>query len=462
MAKAAKTDTATVRGKVRVVRGQVAEVEITSKDRPILHEVLEATTDPSIKLEVYYQTEGTVMCVILADNNGIYRGMEVVGTGQELQVPVGDGLLGRVINLFGEPQDNLGELKTKEHRSIYQRSPVLAEIKGDYELLETGIKAIDFLTPFVKGGKTGFIGGAGVGKTILLTELIHNVTVRHEGVSVFAGVGERIREGQELFQRLKEVKVMDNTVLVLGQMNERAAIRSRVGLAAATLAEHYRDQGREVLFFIDNMFRFVQAGNEVATLLGTLPSEQAYQATLQSEVSYLEDRLISNEKGSITSVQTVYVPSDDVSDPGVNAVVSFLDTAVVLSRASAQMGLYPPVDIVSSSSTAVSRGLVSEQHKDLLTIFRQLLERYNKLSRIVAIVGETELSGADRLTFNRAKKIINFMTQPFFSTEAQTGRPGVYVDREAMLGDIASILAGAMDNVPAEKLLYIGSLKDIK
>lgn len=450
------------RGKVVGVRGQVAEVEITSEIHPTLREVLVCPTDSEVKLEVCYQSDNIITCVILSDDVKIYRGMEVAGTGDSLHFPVGDKLLGRVVNLFGEAQDGMEAIKKETDWPIYRTENTVVTASGDYELLETGIKAIDFLTPFLKGGKIGFVGGAGVGKTVLLAELMHNITIKQSGVAIFAGVGERIREGQELYQRLRESGVMDKTLLVLGQMNESAAVRSRVAMAAVTAAEYFRDRGENVLFFLDNMFRFVQAGNEVATLLGTLLSEQAYQATLQSEIGLIEDRLVSNSKGAITSVQTVYVPSDDVSDPGVNAVVSFLDTAVVLSRGTAQMGLYPPIDISVSTSTAISRGLISDRHKDILMAFRQLLDKFEKLSRVVAIVGESELSASDRLMYIRTRKIINYLTQPFFATEIQTGKPGVYVDRETTINDIADILSGTVDNFPPEKLLYIGTLKDLK
>ncbi|MBI3887673.1 F0F1 ATP synthase subunit beta [Candidatus Microgenomates bacterium] len=461
-------------GKVKTLKGQVAEVEIVSEVQPRLHEILIDESDPGTKLEVCFQSEASTMCVVLSESSKIYRGTKLVGTGQELQVPVGQELLGRVINLFGVPQDGRAEVKTTKTAPIYKDPSGLVTGGGEKKLLETGIKAIDFLTPFIKGGKIGFIGGAGVGKTILLTELMHNVTMRNgvndsdtdkngpKEMSVFAGVGERIREGQELFQRLQVAGVMKNTVLILGQMNEGASVRYRVALAGATLAEYFRDEGKDVLFFVDNMFRFVQAGNEVSTLLGILPSEQAYQATLQSEISYLQDRLISGDKGSITSIETIYVPSDDITDPGVNAIVSFLDTAVVLSRNAAQVGLYPPIDILNSTSTAISRNLITTRHLNMLMAFRELMEKHEKLSRIVAIVGEGELSASDRMMFNRTKKIINYLTQPFFTTEIHTGRKGVYVDRETTINDIADILSGSVDKYPAERLLYIGTLKDLK
>ena len=378
-------------------------------------------------------------------------------------MPGSGSVLGRVINLFGEPQDGQGPISFSNRLPIYSKTPPLNVVKGGTDILETGIKAMDFLTPFLRGGKIGFIGGAGVGKTILMTELIHNITVIHPGVSVFAGVGERIREGQELYKRLVESGVMKNTVMILGQMNEDAAVRFRVALGATAIAEYFRDQEKkDVLFFIDNMFRFVQAGNEVATLLGTTPSEQAYQATMQTEVSNLEDRLVSTEGGSITSIQTIYVPSDEVTDAGVNTIMSFLDTAVVLSRSVAQMGLYPPVDIYQSSSSTLSKNMIGEEHYQTLTAFQQSLDRYQKLSHIVAIVGESELSPSDQLLYNRVKKIIHYLTQPFFVTEVHTARKGVYVAKKDTVADIALILAGRLDQVQPEKLLYIGALKDTK
>ncbi len=460
MAKDAKQ---VVNGKIVQVKGQVVAVEITSEAKPARAELLVCPDNSGASIEVYYQSEDITMCIILSEGNKkIKRGDTVCGTDEQLQIGLGNELLNRVVNLFGEAQDGGEPVKFETKRSIYQKKTSLTSISGGYEILETGIKAIDFLTPFLRGGKTGFIGGAGVGKTILLTELMHNVTVRHKGVAVFAGVGERIREGQELFVRLGEAKVMDRTAMILGQMNENAAVRYRVALAGTTMAEYFRDQGNEVMFFIDNMFRFVQAGNEMATLLGTLPSEQAYQATLQSEVSALEDRLVSTRDGTITSVQTVYVPADDVSDPGVSAVLSFLDTAIVLSRSAAQTGMYPPIDMQNSTSTAISRNLIGARHQDMLRAFRQLLDKYDKLRRIVAIVGEGELSAADRLMYTRTRKILNYLTQPFFSTEVHTGRKGVYIERETAINDIADIMSGSVDQVPAEKLMYIGALKDLE
>lgn len=451
------------KGTVTTINNQVAKVQIETEDLPGLFEILTSPQDQNVRLEVFYQTRQEVACLILSDHKTLFRGMPVQGTGTDLKIPVGKEVLGRAMNLFGEALDGKGKISSKVTSSIYSKTTPLNIVKGSFEVLPTGIKAIDFLTPFIKGAKIGFIGGAGVGKTILITELLHNITLRYQGVSIFAGVGERIREGEELLTRLSELKVLPRVGLVFGQMNETAAVRFRVALAAATLAEYFRDQGKQdVLFFIDNMFRFIQAGNEVAALLGTTPSEQAYQVTLQREISDLEDRLVSTVNGSVTSIQTIYVPSDELTDPGVAAITTFLDSSIVLSRQAASMGLYPPIDLAASSSAAISKTYLGAEHFNTLTLFQLLLENYNKLSHIVSIVGEAELSPEDQILYQRTKKIINFLTQPFFVTEAQTGRRGVYVPRETAVQDIKLILSGRLDNVPAEKFLYIGSLKEAR
>lgn len=456
------------KGIITSVNGQIATIEIDGDVFPELFEILAAPSDPSVILEVFSQSELSIFVQILSNPDKLFRGMQVVGTGSDLRIPVGLAVLGRVIDLFGTPKDSGKAIATDKKNSIYSKAPSLNIVQSTYQVLETGIKAIDFLTPIQKGGKVGFIGGAGVGKTILLTELMHNITLKREEqtkpvYSVFAGVGERIREGQELVQRLQESGVLPKTILVLGQMNENAAIRFRVALAAAAQAEYFRDEMKsDVLFFIDNMFRYVQAGAEVATLLGTIPSEQAYQATLQTEVATLEDRLIPTGNGAITSFQNVYVPADEISDAGVVAVMSLLDNAIVLSRSVAQKGIYPPIDLFQSSSSTASKSFLGEVHFKALTEFQKILENYNKLSHIVAIVGEEELSPENRILYNRTKKIINYLTQPFFMTEKQTGKKGVYVSRETTVKDIAIILSGSLDNIPAEKFMYIGSMADAK
>ncbi len=447
------------KGVVIRVKSQVAKVSIESKTLPALHEILTSPQDPDVKLEVFLQSSTAVSCLILSNPENLYRGMAVTGTGTDLKIPVGKGVLGRAINLFGQVQDNKGAVESKVFQSIYSKTPPLSTIKTTTEILETGIKAVDFLTPILKGAKVGFIGGAGVGKTILMTELIHNITLKTDGVAVFAGVGERIREAKELYQRLEDLKALPQVALVMGQMNENAAVRFRAAMAAVTIAEYFRDmQKKDVLFFIDNMFRFVQAGNELSAILGITPSESSYQATMQREISTLEDRLVSTINGSITSIQTVYVPSDDLSDPAVSAIMSFMDSAIVLSREALQRGIYPPIDLFSSTSTALSKVYLGEDHFEALTLFQRILENYRKLSHIVAIVGESELTGEDQILFNRTKKIINYLTQPFFVTEGQTGKKGVYVPKSTTIKDIKSILNGTLDNIPPEKFLYIGSL----
>lgn len=461
------SDISQVRGSIISINGQIAEVEIETENFPSLYEILTCPEDPTVIMEVFSEGKASISCLVLSSPDKLFRSMKVVGTGSDLKIPVGKNILGRVIDLFGNARDKGGPIppppKT-DRVSIYAKAPSLNIVKTGYEILETGIKAIDFLTPIQRGGKVGFVGGAGVGKTILLTELLHNVTGKRQNVySVFAGVGERIREGQELHQRLKESGVLPKTIIILGQMNENAAIRFRVALAAAAQAEYFRDVVKsDVLFFIDNMFRFVQAGNEVATLLGTIPSEQAYQATLQTEINTLEDRLIPTENGTITSFQNIYVPADEITDAGVNAIMSLLDTSIVLSRSIAQKGIYPPIDLLQSTSATLNKAFLGEEHFSALTQFQQLLTNYDRLSHIVAIVGEAELSPENRLLYNRAKKIINYFTQPFFMTESQSGKKGAYVTKDTAVKDIVKILSGNLDNIPAEKFMYIGSLKEAR
>lgn len=460
--KSNKTDKTTIPvGQITTVKGHIVEVDVQYDYLPSMGEILTSTENPSVRLEVYAFSNNSIYTLLLSEPFDIYRTMEIVTTGQPLTVPVGPKILGRAINLFGEVEDTKGELEAESYIPIYSSPPTFNILKNSSEVLDTGIKVIDFISPFLKGGKIGFVGGAGVGKTVLITEIIHNITQKNQGVSIFAGIGERIREGQELYQRLEDSKTLANTALVLGQMNENAIIRFRVASAAVALAEYFRDvQKKDVLFFLDNIYRFVQAGNEVATLLGTIPSEQGYQATLQTELANLEERLTSTTNASITSIQTIYVPSDEMSDPGVTSTISYFDSIIVLSRSIAQLGLYPPVDLQQSSSSVIAPVFIGDEHHDVLSKFQETLSKYNQLSRIVAIIGESELSNDDRVAFARAKKLINYMTQPFFVTESQTGKPGKYLTRAETVADIKSILEGKLDNVSDEKLLNIGSLKD--
>ncbi|MBI2590559.1 MAG: F0F1 ATP synthase subunit beta [Candidatus Blackburnbacteria bacterium] len=449
------------KGTIRSVTGQTAVVTITSSTLPQSGEIACVPKSPEIRLEVLARIDTEATCLILSESNSLLvRGQKVEGTGKPLSIPVGKQVLGKMINLFGESSD--GETNFDLFAPIYSPAPSFSLAANPTEILETGIKVIDFAMPIPRGGKVGVVGGAGVGKTVLLTEIILNIISRQKAYTVFAGIGERIREAQELFQRLKNLKVLDKSSLVIGQMHENAATRFRIAQAAATIAEHFRDKGTDVLFFADNMFRFVQAGSEVSQILGEIPSEQFYQASLQNQVAEIEDRLVSTEDAAITSVQTVYVPADDFSDPAVSAIMSFLDTVIVLSRSNAQLDLHPPVDLLQSSSSFVKRQTLGDRHFEVYTRFNTLLASYVRLSHIAQIVGEEELGAADRLTFKRTKKVINYLTQPFFATESQTGRKGVHVKRDDTVADIETILDGKLDAIEDEKLKYIGTLKEAR
>ncbi len=449
-------------GRIKSIQGQIVRVDIETETPPEITEILVCKEDPDVRLEVYAYTQNSILCLSLSQNYKIFRNMPLYTTKHPILFPVGNEVLGRVLNLYGDPQDNKGALNAKQKLSIYGKPPPLSTLKHDTTIQQTGIKALDFLAPFLKGSKIGLIGGAGVGKTVLITEIIHNITKEHQGVSVFAGIGERIREGQELVKSLDEAKVLANIAVILGEMSENAAIRFRVANAATTLAEYFRDnEKKDVLLFFDNIYRFVQAGSELANLIGTIPSELGYQASLQTELGSIEERLVPTINGAITSIQAIYVPSDDFSDPGVASVMSYLDAVVALSRNVAQLGLYPSVDLLKTSSALLSSPVyIGEEHYHLITRFQQVIARYNELSRISAILGESELSAEDQITFKRARKLTNYMTQPFFVTESQTGKKGAYVAREQIIADVKTILSGQIDALPDEKLLYIGSLKD--
>lgn len=450
-------------GIVVAVEGQIVRIEYDTAVSPDFYEILTSPENSSVRLEVFlFKDQGLLYCLSLSHRGLLYRGMKVVSTRQTIQIPVGQQVLGRVMNLFGEAQDTGKSLSHIPTKSIYKQTTSHTLVKTTTEIVESGIKVVDFFTPFLKGGKIGFVGGAGVGKTVLLTELLRNITTNHEGVSVFAGIGERIREGHELWKYLEAEGTLKKTVMILGQINENAAVRFRVAWAATTIAEYFRDlEKKDVLFFVDNVFRFLQAGNELSALMETLPSELGYQATLESEISEFENRLVTTENGSITSIQNIYVPADELTDPSVAAIMSYIDSVVVLSRDIASRGLYPAVDAIRSSSSFIQADIVGKDHYQTVTEAREILSEYNRLSRIVAIVGENELSAKDQLTYQRGKKILHYMTQPFFSTQNQTGRPGVFVPRQNTIQDVRKILAGKLDIIPPEKLLYIGKLDDI-
>ncbi len=452
-------------GRIRGVRGQIVEVAYDSNEiLPKFFEVLTSPENEKIKLEVYaYSNDNMLYCLSLTKRSFLFRDMPIVTTGGPLKIPVGDTVLGRVFNLFGNPVDNKGPLENVQWIPIYKEQGKGEDVVTSQEIIETGIKQLDFFTPFVKGGKIGFVGGAGVGKTVLQTELLHNITFRHEGVSMFAGIGERIREGHELMKSLEDSKVISRVALIFGQMNENAIVRFRTAWAAATLAEYFRDvQKKDVLLFADNVYRFIQAGAEVSAVLGSIPSELGYQATLETEISNFENRLVSTSNGSITSCQTVYVPADELSDVGVAAILSHLDAQVILSRDRASRGFYPPIDALVSSSSTLNKRVVGDKHYEMATRALEALNNHQRLSRIVAIVGEAELSPADQQVYQRAKKLINYMTQPFFTTESQTAKKGVFVERLTVVEDVEAILGGTVDNVPDDKFMYIGSLKEAK
>jgi F-type H+/Na+-transporting ATPase subunit beta len=452
-------------GRVRGVRGQIVEVAFEDTDNlPKFFEVLTSPQNNKIKLEVYaYGRDNTLFCLSLTKRRYLVRDMAIVSTGGPLKVPVGDAILGRVFNLFGDPVDNKGSIDHVQWQGIFRDQGQVGNVITSQEILETGIKQIDFFTPFVKGGKVGFVGGAGVGKTVLQTELLHNITFKHEGVSIFAGIGERIREGHELMKALETSKVISRVAMVFGQMNDNSIIRFRIAWAAATLAEYFRDvQKKDVLLFADNVYRFVQAGAEVSSVLGSIPSELGYQATLETEISNFENRLVSTESGSITSCQTVYVPADDLSDVGVAAILSHLDAQVILSRDRASRGFYPPIDPLLSMSGSLNPRVVGQHHYEIATKALEVLTSHQRLSRIVAIIGEAELSPGDQLVYQRAKKLYNYMTQPFFTMEGQSSRKGAYVDREMTVTDVEAIITGKLDKVSEDKMMYISTLAEAK
>lgn len=463
--KHAPIPTPTFKGRVRAVRGQIVEVSYDETEGlPRFYDILTSPEKPKLRLEVYaYSDDNSLFCLSLTKRSELYRNMPIVSTGAPLQVKAGKAVLGRVYNLFGDPVDNKGEIKNPDLKSIYHDTSIPIEVITSQEILESGIKQIDFLTPFVKGGRIGFVGGAGVGKTVLMTELLHNITYKHDGLSIFAGIGERIREGHELMKELEASGVIDRVALIFGQMNENAIIRFRIAWAASSLAEFYRDNmKKDVLFFADNVYRFIQAGAEVSAVLGSIPSELGYQATLETEISNFENRLVSTTSASITSVQTVYVPADELSDVGVSAILSHLDAQVILSRDRASRGFYPPIDPLISTSNTLNKRVVGDEHYDVATRALELLNNHQRLSRIVAIVGEAELSPYDQLIYQRAKKLINYMTQPFFTTEKQTGKKGEQVERMDTVHDVAAIMSGKCDSIPPEKFMYIGSIASAK
>lgn len=450
------------KGRIISIQGNVVKIEFFGQDL-MLGEILIPEENPDIQLEVVdIQNRHIISCLSLGRVEDLHRGMEVKRTLKVFEIPVGKKLLGRAVDIFGRPIDNLPLFEFEEKRSIYQHSPSYKEIILKNELIETGIKIIDFFCPLIKGGKIGIFGGAGLGKTVLLLELMHNVAFYRKGILIFAGIGERIREAQELYETLKDLGILPSSVLVLGQMDESAAIRAKAGFVAATIAEYFRDlKKREIFFFIDNIYRFLQAGNELSTLLGGLPSEGGYQPTLDSEIGRLEERLVANENASLTSVQAIYVPADDMTDPGVQAAIPYFDSFVVFAREIYQEGRYPAIDILSSSSSLINPVILGNEHYQTLLEAKKILERYEEIRRIVAIVGESELSFEDRLVYHRAKKILNFMTQNFFVVSDQTGKRGQYVRKEKTIEGVRAILEGKLDKVDDSKLIDLEDVSQL-
>lgn len=452
-------------GKVISVKGQIVEVEFMN-DKPRIHDVLIAVDDPTIKLEVYTSaTSNSFFCLALTTVTKLHHGSSVVSSGQPIKVPVGNEMLGRVVDSLGEPQDGQGPINAKESKPIIAQGLTFSSVTIPKEIMETGIKAVDFFTPIVKGGKIGLFGGAGVGKTVLLSEVIHNIVILHpeENVSVFTGVGERTREGEELFETMKESKVMQGVTLIYGSMGENPALRFRTAFTGVTLAEHFRDSlGKDVLFFIDNIFRFAQSGYELSTLMNAIPSEGGYQATLASEMASFHERLVSTAKNAITTFEAIYVPADDLTDSGVQAIFPYLDSGIILSRQVYQEGRFPAIDILGSNSSSLNVETVGELHYQAALDAQALLKRAKALERIVSLIGESELSAEDQVVYKRSKMLKNYMTQNFTVVELQTEKKGVHVAVKDTVADVRAILDGKVDKLQPEDLSFIGTLRDVE
>jgi len=451
-------------GKIVAIRGVVIDA-VFEGELPEIYNALEVSMPNDTKLVAEVQQhlgDNQVRSIAMDATDGLARGLEVVDTGAPISVPVGEATLGRIFNVLGEPIDEGEPVHAEQRWEIHRKAPAFEDLSPTAEIFETGIKVIDLLAPYVKGGKIGLFGGAGVGKTVLIQELINNIAQQHGGRSVFAGVGERTREGNDLWLEMTESGVISKTALVYGQMNEPPGARLRVGLTGLTLAEYFRDeQGADVLFFIDNIFRFVQAGSEVSALLGRMPSAVGYQPTLATEMGELQERITSTNKGSITSVQAIYVPADDLTDPAPAASFAHLDATTVLSRDIASKGIYPAVDPLDSSSRILQPGLVSDDHYRTATQVQEVLQRYKDLQDIIAILGMDELSDEDKQTVARARKIELFLSQPFHVAEAFTGTPGIYVQLDTTIRSFQEILDGTHDDVPEQAFYLVGGIDDV-
>ena len=453
------------RGKIVQIIGPVVDVEFKPKELPKIYNALEVTLGKQkLTLEVQQHLGDSVVRTIgLGTTDGLKRGQEAIDSGKTILVPVGEETLGRIFNVTGDVIDNKGPVKAKKYWPIHRNAPALTEQETKQEILETGIKVIDLVAPFIKGGKIGVFGGAGVGKTVIIMELIRNIATEHGGFSVFVGIGERTREGNDLYKELNESGVIDKTALVFGQMNEPPGARLRVGLTGLTIAEYFRDEkNQDVLLFIDNIFRFTQAGSEVSALLGRIPSAVGYQPTLASEMGALQERITSTKKGSITSLQAIYVPADDYTDPAPVTTFAHLDSTIVLERSIAEQGLYPAVDPLASNSRALDPNIVGEEHYDVARTVQQALQRYKELQDIIAILGIEELSDEDKITVARARKIQRFLSQPMFVAEAFTGRTGKYVPITETVKGFKKILDGELDAINEQDFYMRGAIDDIK
>jgi len=455
-------------GRVTQIIGPVLDIEFPPGKLPAIFNALRIT-NPAISDEPWnlvvevaqHLGENTVRCISMDVTEGLVRGSEVSDTGSGISVPVGKAVLGRIINVIGEPVDQLGPVKTEKRYEIHRPAPTFDQQSTAIEVFETGIKVIDLLTPYLKGGKIGLFGGAGVGKTVLIMELINNVAKQHGGFSVFGGVGERTREGNDLWMEMKESGVIDKAALVYGQMNEPPGARARVALTALTVAEYFRDEeNQDVLLFIDNIFRFVQANSEVSALLGRIPSAVGYQPTLSTDVGELQERITSTIKGSITSVQAIYVPADDLTDPAPATTFAHLDATTVLSRQIAELGIYPAVDPLDSTSRILDPQVVGDEHYAVARQVQQILQKYKDLQDIIAILGMDELSEDDKLVVSRARKIQKFLSQPFFVAEAFTGAPGKYVSLKDTISGFKAIAAGEYDHVPEQAFYLVGNMAE--
>jgi F-type H+-transporting ATPase subunit beta len=456
-------------GLVVQVIGPVVDIDFEEGKLPSIYnsikiprEDLDGKQDELIVEVQQHLGENRVRTVAMDSTDGLVRGMKAIDTGGPISIPVGPQTLGRLINVLGEGIDKLGEIKSEKRYPIHRHAPLFKNLSTEQEIFETGIKVIDLIEPYSKGGKTGLFGGAGVGKTVIIQELIHNIAKEHGGYSVFAGVGERTREGNDLWLEMKESGVLDKTALVFGQMNEPPGARLRVGLTGLTIAEYFRDEEqRDVLLFIDNIFRFTQAGSEVSALLGRMPSAVGYQPNLATEMGELQERITSTDKGSITSVQAIYVPADDLTDPAPATTFSHLDATTVLSRQISELGIYPAVDPLDSTSRILEPGIIGKEHYQVATIVKEILQQYKDLQDIINILGMDELSEEDKVVVRRARRIQRFLSQPFHVAEQFTGFPGKYVKLEDTIRSFKEIIDGKHDDLPEQAFMYCGTIEDV-